>query len=278
MRHIFHNMKNDPDASPPVKSSVQVIDRLCTLLDALAQEGGSTSLKVLSAVTGLAPSSAFRILAAAQSNGLIVRDEAGQYRFGGRLRDWARLVHGRVDLRAIAHPVMVWLRDQVQETINLSIRQGDEVLYVERVLSPRMMRVEQVIGSRAPLHTTAVGKLMLAEQGADWTRAYAQRTGLPALTAQTFHDFGQLWEAAESALQEGYARDDEEAETGVGCLGVLLHTPLPWNSGLSISAPVERRRDHWIPLLQEAARRIEKRLQGETVVLDPEASLQIETK
>jgi IclR family acetate operon transcriptional repressor len=64
------------------------------------------------------------------------------------------------------------------------------------------------------------------------------------------------------------ALDNEEAEIGVGCLGVLLCGPLPWNAGLSISAPIERRQESWVPLLQEAAGRINTRLQGQTVTLD----------
>ncbi|MEY2341274.1 IclR family transcriptional regulator [Acidithiobacillus sp. IBUN Pt1247-S3] len=258
-------MKNENSAS---HGSVQVIDRLRLLLDALAQEGGSTSLKVLSAVTGLAPSSAFRILASAQENGLVERDIQGNYCFGKRLLEWSRVVHGRADLRALAQPSMAWLRDQIEETVNLTVEHDDEVLYIERVLSPRMMRVEQVIGSRAPLHCTAVGKLMLAQHGYDWVRDYAKRTGLPALTTHSLTQVSTLWNTAQQAQKDSYARDNEEAEIGVGCLGVLIHTPLPCLVGLSISSPIHRRKEEWIPLLQETAQRIEKRLQGLTVVLD----------
>lgn len=257
-----------PASATDRNSSIQVIDRLRALLDALAAEGGNASLKILAAVTGLAPSTAFRILASAQDNALIARDAAGHYRFGPRLQDWAQFAHGRSDLRAIARPVMAWLRDQVQETVNLTIQQGDEVVYVERATSSRMMRVEQIIGSRAPLHTTAVGKLMLALEGETAVQSYAVRTGLPALTKHTLNNATSLWENARLSSERGYALDNEEAEIGVGCLGVLLRGNLPWNAGLSISAPIERRQESWVPLLQEAARRIDTRLQGQTVTVD----------
>ncbi|MHB1706819.1 MAG: IclR family transcriptional regulator domain-containing protein, partial [Acidithiobacillus sp.] len=68
--------------------------------------------------------------------------------------------------------------------------------------------------------------------------------------------------------ERGYALDNEEAEIGVGCIGVLLRTTLAWNAGLSISAPIERRQQRWVPLLLEAARRIDTRLQGQTITLD----------
>lgn len=250
--------------------TIQVIDRLRVLLDILADEGGQASLKILAAVSGLAPSTAFRILASAQENALIIRDAAGHYRFGPHLQNWAQLAHGRSDLRAIARPIMTWLRDQVQETVNLTIEQGDEAVYVERATSTRMMRVEQIIGSRAPLHTTAVGKLMLALNGENAIARYAQRTGLPALTIHTVNQALALWQDARTSLERGYALDNEEAEIGVGCIGVLLRTPLPWNTGLSISAPIERRQESWVPLLQEAARRIDTRLQGQTVCIEME--------
>ena len=154
-----------------------------------------------------------------------------------------------MDVRALARPVMEWLRDQVEETVNLTVRQGDEVVYVERVTPKRMMRVEQLIGSRAPLHVTAVGKLMLGSAGQAAVQDYAARTGLPAYTAHTLTRCEDLWRQASQDLAAGYALDNEEAEIGVGCIGALLRDPAGEPlAGLSISAPIERRRDAWIPL------------------------------
>jgi len=242
-------------------SGIQVIDRLVALLEALARNGGGASLKVLAAETGLHSSTAFRILASAAENGLIERGDGGLYGFGARLTAWAALRQGEKDIRDLARPVMEWLRDQVEETINLTLREGDEVIYVERATPHRMMRVEQVIGSRAPLHVTAVGKLLLASGGEAAVWDYAARTGLPAYTAHTLTRVDELWRQASQALAAGYAFDNEEAEIGVGCIGVLIRDPAgdPL-AGLSISAPRERRRDEWIGLIQEAARRIEERL------------------
>ena len=248
-------------ASARGDGGIQVIDRLVALLEALARNGGGASLKVLAAETGLHSSTAFRILASAAENGLIERGDGGLYGFGARLTAWAALRQGETDIRDLARPVMEWLRDQVEETINLTLREGDEVIYVERATPHRMMRVEQVIGSRAPLHVTAVGKLLLASGGEAAVRDYAARTGLPAYTAHTLTQMDELWRQASQALAAGYAFDNEEAEIGVGCIGVLIRDPAgdPL-AGLSISAPRERRRDEWIGLIQEAARRIEERL------------------
>jgi len=242
-------------------SPIQVIDRMAGLLDALAACDGSTSLKILSAETGLHPSTAFRILASLIQHGFVARDETGHYQLGPHLLQLAAKVRVGLDVRAVARPEMEWLRDQVGETVNLTVRQGDEMVYVERVTPNRMMRVEQLIGSRAPLHVTAVGKLMLGEAGASATREYARRTRLPAYTRNTRHDIKALLEDIGASTARGYALDDEEAELGVGCIGALIRDATGLAvAGLSVSAPIERRQQEWIDLVREAAQRISARL------------------
>src|SRR3569833_3390543 len=242
-------------------SGIQVVDRLARLLAAPANAREPVSLKYLTADTGLHPSTAFRILAALQQHDLEEKNPNGSYELGRRLLRLAQQVPVRSDLREVAKPILNWLRDQTGETVNLTVREGDEVIYVERAVPNRMMRVEQIIGSRAPLHVTAVGKLMLAEGGATSCRAYARRTGLPPYTVNTLTRAQQLIEAAKHCHASGYAYDDEEAELGVGCIGVLVrNADGEAVAGLSISAPRERRRDEWIPLLQEAGARLSRQL------------------
>ncbi len=242
-------------------SPIQVIDRMAALLDALAAKDGSTSLKFLAAETGLHPSTAYRILAALIQHGFVARDESGVYLLGPHLLQLAAKVRVGLDVRAAARPEMEWLRDQVGETVNLTVRQGDEMVYVERVTPNRMMRVEQLIGSRAPLHVTAVGKLMLGEAGAAATRDYARRTRLPSYTANTRHEIQALLADIGASTARGYALDDEEAELGVGCIGTLIRDATGAAvAGLSVSAPIERRQMAWAGLVQEAARRISARL------------------
>lgn len=251
--------KTDADARPV--TAIQVIDRMAALLDALAAQDGGASLKHLAAETGLHPSTAFRILASLGAHGLVARDAAGLYQLGPRLLQLAARVRGGLDVRAAAREDMETLRDALGETVNLTVRQGDEVVYVERLSAPRMMRVEQVIGSRAPLHVTAVGKLMLGEAGAAATREYARRTGLPAYTANTRHDVTALLQDIGASTARGFALDDEEAEPGVGCIGALIRDASGAAvAGLSVSAPIERRRVEWAEQVRAAAQRISARL------------------
>ena len=156
---------------------------------------------------------------------------------------------------------MEGLRNAVGESINLTVRQEDEVVYIERATTSRVIRVEQVIGGHAPLHVTAVGKLMLGELGEQACRDYARRTGLPAYTPNTRSDLDALMQDVNTSVRRGYALDDEEAEPGVGCIGVLVRDSSGGViAGLSVSAPIERRKDDWIPLMMEAGRRLSEQL------------------
>lgn len=253
--------QDEKSPAPRQTGTIQVIDRAAALLDAISNYPNPVSLKYLSADTGLHPSTAYRILHALGEVGFVDKDTAGHYRIGRQLHHLAERVRPEVNLRQEAIGIMEQLRDQVGETVNLTVREGDQVVYVERALSRRMMRVEQVIGSRAPLHVTAVGKLMLGELGDAFTQSYAQRTGLPAYTAHTLASLDKLTTEAHHGVAEGYALDNEEAEEGVGCIGVLVHDARgECVAGLSISAPIDRRREEWVPLIREAARAISARL------------------
>lgn len=242
-------------------SSIQVIDRAAMLLDAIYLSDGSVSLKVLSAETQLHPSTAFRILASLGEVGYVGRDTAGHYQLGRKLLKLAGRVRRGIDIRKEALEIMRELRDRLGETINLTVREGDEVIYVERVSARRMMRVDQVVGSRAPLHVTAVGKLMLGELGDEFVHAYADRTGLVAFTAHTITSVKALLDEVHAVSEDHCALDNEEAEEGVGCIGTLIYDNTgAVVGGLSVSAPIERRSDDWIPMVKDAAGRISGRL------------------
>jgi DNA-binding IclR family transcriptional regulator len=245
----------------PEKNSIQVIDRMASLLDAVARYPEPVSLKVLAAETGLHSSTAYRILDSMLHNGFVERDSAGKYRLGRKLLSLGSRVSARSDVRQIALPVMARLRDELGESVNLTIREGDEVVYIEKATPNRMMHVQQLVGSRAPLHVTAVGKLMLAMAGEEECRGYAMRTNLPAYTRNTINNLPALLQQAEQLRNQGYAFDNEEAEIGVGCIGTLIYDA-SGNiiAGLSISAPIERRQSSWVNNLLQAATEISEEL------------------
>lgn len=251
----------DTSEDSPRTPGIQVIDRAAALLDAIARYPEPVSLKILAAETGLNVSTAHRILASLIQNQFVEKDAASHYRLGRRLLQLGVRLHGNIDVRALARPVMESLRDRFGETINLTIREGDSVVYIEKATPNRMIHVQQLIGSRAPLHVTAVGKLMLGASGEDAIRAYAQRTNLPAYTRNTLTALPDLIAACRESLARGYALDDEEAEIDVGCIGVLIRDGTGnVSAGLSVSAPIVRRRLEWIEALIEAGRSLSAQL------------------
>ncbi|MAK49205.1 IclR family transcriptional regulator [Marinobacter sp.] len=244
-----------------IEPRIQVIDRAALLMDAIGRYSKPVKLKALSAEAGLAPSTAYRILQSLTSNRFVERDSNGDYRLGQRLLQLSNRLHSDIDLRAVSLPYMQELCDRLGETINLTIREGDVVIYFEKVTPNRMMHVNQIVGSRAPLHVTAVGKLMLGLAGEEEIESYARRTNLPAYTRNTLSSLEKLEEACFIGVRQGYALDNEEAEIGVGCIGVLLFEKSGnVSAGLSISAPIERRKDEWIGELKKAGEAISRHL------------------
>jgi DNA-binding IclR family transcriptional regulator len=240
------------------KASIQVIERMMHLLDALAAEAAPVNLKNLAQATGLHPSTAHRILAVMVDNHVVERVEPGSYRLGIRLLELGNLVKARIDVRHEALPYMRELQQELGETVNLCVRQHDEVVYVERVAGSRtMMRVVHVDGARAPLHITAVGKVFLAADGPDACRDYARRTGLRPYTENTLTTEAMLLKEISEVAKAGYAFDNEEAEKGVACIGAgIRNHEGKLVAGLSVSAPADRLDRRWAKQVRDTAERI----------------------
>jgi DNA-binding IclR family transcriptional regulator len=237
------------------KSPIQVIERMMKLLDVLSEHRDPVSLKQLALQAGLHPSTAHRILATMAASGFVERADPGTYRLGIRLLELGNLVKSRINVRDAAMPPMEALHARIGESVNLGVRQGDEIVYVERTSSGRSsVRVEHLIGTRAPLHVTAVGKLYLAEDSREALRDYAVRTGLQGLTPTSITSLPALEQEVERVRRQGVAFDNEEIELGLRCVAAPVRDDTGGLvAGLSVSAPADRYRDEWIPLLLAAA-------------------------
>lgn len=250
-----------PPIQPP-SLAIQVIERMLTLLDALAKKSEPVSLKELSQSSGLHPSTAHRILNDLVLARMVDRTEPGSYQLGMRLLELGNLVKARLNVRDAAAGPMRELHRQTGETINLSVRQGDEIVYVERTVSERSgMQVVRAIGGRAPLHLTSTGKLFLANDDLRSVRSYAMRTALAGHTPNSITDLGELEGELEEVRKLGYARDNEELELGVRCIAAGIRDDSgALVAGLSISAPADRANDGWIGALNETAHAISSAL------------------
>ncbi len=243
-------------------SSIQVIERMMSLLDALAATPDPASLKQLATATALHPSTAHRILAAMSQARFVERQDAGTYRLGIRLLELGNLVKSRINLREVAQPFMQRLHEDIGEAINLGIRHEDEIVYIERTSSGRsLVRVVYLVGGRAPLHLTSVGKLFLAEESAAATRDYAKRTGLPGKTPHSLTSLAKLEKDLDWIRRHQVAYDNEEAEMGLKCVAAPIRDDEgQMVAGLSVSAPTERHDPDWVAQVRRTADAISQAL------------------
>ena len=154
------------------------------------------------------------------------------------------------------------LHKLIQQPVNLSMRQGDEIVYIERAYSERSgMQVVRAIGGRAPLHLTSVGKLFLSVDEPMKVRSYATRTGLHGNTKNSITQLPILERELSKVRQYGIARDNEELELGVRCIAAGIYDDQgKLLAGLSISAPADRLDEAWLQKLQDTAEGISRAL------------------
>lgn len=244
------------------KGSIQVISRMMSLLDVLAESPEPATLKKLSQTTGLHPSTAHRILAVMANARLVERQENSTYALGIRLLELGNIVKSRINIREIALPHMQSLHQAIGEAVNLGIRDEDEIIYLERTSDGRsLVRVVYLLGGRAPLHLTSLGKLFLAADNPAAVRAYAKRTGLPGKTPHSLTSLAMLEKELDKVRRHDLAYDNEEAEIGLRCVaspirnveGVIV-------AGLSISAPTDRHKPTWASQIKATAEEISRAL------------------
>ena len=240
------------------RTSIQVIERMMQLLDKIASHPDPVALKDLAAETGLHPSTAHRILNDMVACRLVDRSDPGLYRLGMRLLELGNLVKARINVRDAAVELMRKLHRSTSQTVNLSMRQGDEIVYIERSFSERSgMQVVRAIGGRAPLHLTSTGKLFLANEEASHLKDYVNRTGLQGHTSNSITDIKTLQKELEQVKTTGFARDNEELEMGVRCFAAGIYDDsCKLVAGLSISAPTDRLQEEWLSELMQTAQKI----------------------
>lgn len=258
-----------PKLSTPRKNTVntgiQVFERADLLLGMLATHATPVGLKTLASESGLNISTVHRILGALATLGMVEHQAGGFYRLGLRWLEYGNLVRERLQIRDVARPFIEHLHEQIGEPVNLAIRDGDDIIYLDRAAAnAARVRVFYRVGSRAPLHLTSLGKLFLAEETAAQIEDYAKRTGLPGNTEYSLTRLTALTKTLTQVHQAGLAFDNEEAELGLRCVaapvkddqGILV-------AAISVSSPSDRFNEHeatWIPALKSCADQISRAL------------------
>lgn len=251
--------------TPAANSGIQVFGRADLLLSLLAAQAAPVGLKLLANESGLNISTVHRILGALATIGLVEHQAGGFYRLGLRWLEYGNLVRERLQIRDVARPFIEQLHEQIGEPVNLAIRDGDDIIYLDRAAAnAARVRVFYRVGSRAPLHLTSLGKLFLAESSAAQIADYAKRTGLPGNTEHSLIRLTTLNKALATVHRAGIAFDNEEAELGLRCVAA----PVRDDQGLlvaaiSVSSPSDRFSDHeavWVPALKFCADEVSRAL------------------
>jgi len=159
-------------------TSIQVMSRMFTLLDALAQSQKSTSLKNLSAMTGLHPSTAHRILNDLASGRLVERTGPGSYRLGLRLLELGKRVRHQLDLAEVAAPAMQALHAQNNAVVVLYRRDGMEMQALARTNREKHgVAVQTLQSAKTPLTESFIGRTMLLNESTNMLEHICQKQG-----------------------------------------------------------------------------------------------------
>jgi IclR family KDG regulon transcriptional repressor len=219
--------------------SVQRAVDILNLFDSQCRELGTTEI---ARMLGMHKSTTASLVYTLEANGFLSQNpETRKYRLGLKLVERAFAMLDQIEIRQVAYPFLRDLRDQWNETVNLAIMEGSDVVYVERLLGTKALGMRSEVGRRAPAHVTALGKALLACLPTSNVQAYIDEYGLPPLTPRTITDPDRFMTEIENARELGYAIDDEENEIGGRCVAVPVfdHTGHPV-AAVSVSAPTTR--------------------------------------
>lgn len=218
--------------------SVRAVERVCSILNLLQSSVAGVSLSDVAQITELPKSSAFRYLWTLEAHRYVERDaDAGTYQLGlGFVGMQSRQLEV---LRQRASPILVRVRDEIGETSNLGVLDGDSTIYLDIVESKRNVRLAASRGDRDPIHTTALGKAIAAYLPEGQVREILRVAGMPARTANSIVTVDDYLAELAKVRRLGYALDNGENEVDGRCLAVPIPgTRLP--AALSMSAPAAR--------------------------------------
>jgi IclR family transcriptional regulator, acetate operon repressor len=243
-------MSGTERAKYPVKSLAKAL----RLLEFLGKPQEGTSIAVLSKELKIGKSTVHRLLATLREFDLVWLDPTtSNYALGARILRWSDLLVRQNLLIRHGLPILRELMNTSRETANLAVLEGNEVLYVAQCESNERLRTSEAVGTRAPAHSTSLGKVlfaMLPEEQFD--EVYKNTENLERVTPNTITERSRLKVHLQKVRQEGVAYDFEENVIGVVCIGTVVRDfagqPV---AGLSISVPTQRVRGDNLSALKE---------------------------
>lgn len=194
------------------------------VLEAVAAPGGPHRLAEVTAAAAVPKSSTFRILASLAEQGFVRQEGDGRYGVGPRLRGLSALVSGG-EPASIGSVLEELRRTTGGQTVHLALHSGETITYIRKLEGEQPFRTASRVGMRVPLHTTAIGKSVLAHLPEQEIRELIAATGLPPRTPRTVTDARALYTQLAEVRARGFAVDDEENEPAIRCIGAAVLGP-----------------------------------------------------
>jgi IclR family KDG regulon transcriptional repressor len=249
------------------KYEVRSVKRALTLLRTFLAHEGELSAAEMSKETGLDPSTVFRLLLTLEAQGFVeVNHTTGKYRPGVTLLELGSRFLKNNDIRSRAIGHLERLRDEFGETVHLTVLNGNEVVYLEKLAGLHPIGfMSSRVGDRNPAHCTGVGKALLAFIPDDELTACYPDGRLTRYTDTTITELEALRLELKKVRDRGYATDQEEHEPGVKCVAVPVFDHKGIAAAISVSGPTNRVDHHLansdlIEKLQVAAAEISEQM------------------
>lgn len=223
------------------QNTIKSLDRAMEVLDHLSTQPGAT-LSELAGDLGQSAATVYRILVTLEGRGLVEFDaEAQLWHIGARAFLIGARYLRRTSVIDRARPILRQLMDDTEETANLAVGREDHVIFVSQVECHHSIRAFFPPGTMSPMHSSGIGKALLAEMSEAQLEAHLGATPLERFTEHTITDPGALRAELDLIRARGYAIDDEEKNLGMRCIAAAV---FDWNgeavAGLSVSGPVSR--------------------------------------
>ncbi|MEV6140647.1 IclR family transcriptional regulator [Nocardia sp. NPDC051990] len=248
-------------AGNSTRPGLSVTSRALAILAAFDQRHRRLTLTELAARAELPLPTAHRLVGELVAWGALSRTESGNYVIGRRLWDIGLLAPVQSGLRQIASPYLHDLYGATLATVHLAVRDGRQVLYVDRLSGHASVPVVSSIGSRLPLHATGVGKALLAHAPAQIRSAVL--ADLPRITRYTVNQPGVLCRQLDRVREDDYATTVEEMSLGACSVAVPIRAHGDVVAALGVVVPsLDRDQARLVSALQVAARGIGRSIPG----------------
>jgi len=231
-------MMNKQTGRKPIASVQRALDILNLFDGAHAELGNSDIARMLDMDPGTVAGLIYTLKI---NNYLDQNPENRKYRLGLKLAERASVLLDQIDLRKIASPILEDLLEWSGESVNLAILDHQEVVYIERLIGNHSLGIRSELGMRAPLHSTALGKAILANLQKNDLKTILQDYEFIPVTPRTIVDRKDFLSELENVKRDGYAIDEQENELGGRCIAapVMDHTGKSI-AAISISSPIQR--------------------------------------